>query len=364
MKKKVLIAHLGHWEQLQGGAEQQLEYLTDYLIGENYNVFRAYLNLNNKEVVKPSVELFPIKKKPKIKYLGKDWFCYRSDILDIANKVQPDIIITRTFTSWAGIAAKYASRHGVKHIHFTASDLEAQNLFKTINWFKPFDVMEYYYYCNIYSKKSEIRVQNDFQKQTIVSTRNVEVKKVTQACPVCDVSLIKKHTDKINIVWIGNFKLVKRPEKFFKIIDAFKANENLKFTMIGRCMEEKYQTLLDERQDYPNFDYLGEITNEEVNTFLNKSHILVNTSDYEGFSNTFVQGWMRENIVISLNSNPDSIVTKHNLGYVTASLENTIEIINKLTTNTTTLLEQGSKAREYALNHHSVDKVYRNIVDL
>ena len=363
MKKKVLIVHLGHWEQLRGGAEQQLEYLTYYLLGEKYEVYRVYLNVNEKEVVDGKVMFFPIEKKSGIKFFGKNWFQYKEELHQIFNNVKPDVIITRAYTSWAGIAAKYASRHKIRHLHFVASDVEAKVSFKTIKWSKPFDAVEYNWYRNIYNSNSTILVQNDFQKQTIVSAPNVEVKKVTQACPASDTSLIKKHTNKIDIVWIGNFKSIKRPEKFFKIIDAFKANEHLKFTMIGRCKEEKYQALLDERQDYPIFDYLGEITNEAVNSFLNKSHILVNTSDYEGFSNTFVQGWMRENIVISLNSNPDSIVTKHNVGYVTGSVDNTIETINKLTANTTTLLEQGRKAREYALNHHSVGKVYRNIVD-
>ena len=46
----------------------------------------------------------------------------------------------------------------------------------------------------------------------------------------------------------------------------------------------------DEIQSTENLEHLGAKPQEEVNRLFAQTHILVNTSDYEGFSNTFVSG--------------------------------------------------------------------------
>ena len=52
MKQKVLILHLAHWDQLMGGAEQQLKYLANYLLNKGYEVHIISLKQNDKPLEK------------------------------------------------------------------------------------------------------------------------------------------------------------------------------------------------------------------------------------------------------------------------------------------------------------------------
>ncbi|WP_430404412.1 glycosyltransferase [Fluviicola sp.] len=93
----------------------------------------------------------------------------------------------------------------------------------------------------------------------------------------------------------------------------------------------------------PNFHYLGEIPNSEVNKQLSQSHILVNTSQYEGFSNTFVQAWMRKVVVVSLNSNPDGLLTDKEIGFVSGNPDELEKTIGDLVDNRDTIEKIGKR---------------------
>ena len=71
-----------------------------------------------------------------------------------------------------------------------------------------------------------------------------------------------------------------------------------------------------------NLQYLGEVSQDEVNRRLREGHILVNTSRYEGFSNTFVQAWMRRVPVVSLTVDPDNILVRENIGFCSGTFKN------------------------------------------
>ena len=51
------------------------------------------------------------------------------------------------------------------------------------------------------------------------------------------------------------------------------------------------------------------LSQAEVNALLEHTDLLVNTSDYEGFSNTFIQAWMRRVPVVSLRVDPDRLLS-------------------------------------------------------
>lgn len=364
MKQKVLILHLAHWDQLMGGAEQQLKYLANYLLNKGYEVHIISLKQNDKPLEKTELISHLIPYRPIPGTFGQTFFRFKRILLKKIKEINPDVFVTRGFTSWAGISAEIAKKYDKKHLHFIASDNEVVRDEKKISKRRFLNKIELKFYLKVYNGHTKIICQNGFQSNTINTKYNIHSEIITQAAPSPHRISSNKTYDVIQIVWIANLKPLKQPEKYIEIVEHFKDNNSIKFLMIGRDLGNKYQHLLQTQCENPNFDYLGELTNDEVNVLLEKSHILINTSEYEGFSNTFVQAWMRKNIVISMNSNPDEILTTYNVGFICPTIEEMKEKINFLLENRTVLNEMQETAVNYVNKEHNLDENLNTITKL
>ena len=114
----------------------------------------------------------------------------------------------------------------------------------------------------------------------------------------------------------------------------------------------------------PNLIYVGGVPQDEVNRRLEQGHILVNTSRFEGFSNTFVQAWMRKVPVVSLNSDPDNILVREGIGFHSLTFETLCRDVKLLVENNILCNEMGERARKYAYENHTVEKMVNCLTTL
>ncbi|HIP49839.1 MAG TPA: glycosyltransferase family 1 protein, partial [Candidatus Pacebacteria bacterium] len=54
---------------------------------------------------------------------------------------------------------------------------------------------------------------------------------------------------------------------------------------------------------------------EEIQKYYDKAKLFVNTSDHEGFPNSFVQACLGSTPIVSYKVNPDNFLVKRNVGY-------------------------------------------------
>lgn len=357
-----VIVHLAHWDQLLGGAELQLKYVSEYLKKKGAKVHVVFPDRTGVPVDRSIAEPHPIRHMKIPKTFGRTWFRYKMNITQRLDEIQPEVVITRTFSSWAGIVSDYAVEHGLQHLHFVASDGDV-GLTKAASLKKFLDNREFQLGNRVYSGFSKVFVQNAFQQEQLLTRFGLKTTVITQCAPQNDPSLILKDEGPIKVLWIGNMKWVKRPERFIQLAQHFKAEERVEFEMVGGYSSDNYRKMLSEAESLPNFHYSGHMPNEDVNQLLNTAHVLVNTSDVEGFSNTFIQAWLRKVVVISLNSDPDSILTKQGIGVKAETMTNLINTITAMLDNPQELKEKGEKARLYASNYHTVTHVYPSIFE-
>lgn len=361
--KKIVVLYPAHYEQSMGGAEMQIKYFIRACQKEGHEVHYVYEN-NGKEIYnEENIFLHPIKRYRKIKFCGKGWFLYKKDINKILNNIKPDVIYTRLASSWIYFASQYASKNCIKHIHALASDFDlSKQVFKRLYPF--LTPIENYYINEGLKKVPTIITQNKYQQQMLFdrfAKRGVQVNQMTE---FFDASHIVKSDKVLTIVWVANFKTIKQPELFVELAKKLGPYSNkIRMIMCGRFVAG-YESLLSEIDNIKYLEYRGELRQEEVFDLLENTDILVNTSIVEGFSNTFVQAWMRKNIVFSLNSNPDDILTTFYVGYLLPSVDLMKEKIVELLENREQLRSMQDEAYDYVLQNHSVENCMPKVLDL
>ena len=353
--RKIVFLHPAHYEQSMGGAEYQISLLIEFLKKQSANIEIYHIFEDNRTPIENglNIQLVPLKKIKLNKRFGDRWFLYRKRILAELERIQPDVIYTRFFSSWSGIAADFARPNNCTHIWALASDNDVTRLQQRVSLLKPLNFLENKWVKKAFSSASYILTQNSYQQERVQTVYKREGLLIRQSAEICQEDTIVKPDSFIAVCWIANLKPIKQPELFVALAERFKTNQSIRFTMIGRS-HKNYEELLQNAADrIPNFRYLGEIPNNEVNKQLCQTHILVNTSEYEGFSNTFVQAWMRKVVVVSLNSNPDGLLSDKEIGFVSSNLNELEKTIRDLVDNKDTIERMGRKAFDYAQVNHS-----------
>ena len=124
------------------------------------------------------------------------------------------------------------------------------------------------------------------------------------------------------IAWVGNFRWVKNLPALFNI--ARKLPE-IKFKVAGtehKNLDPETRDAIYNLKQLSNVEFMGYLKRSDIMPFISKSIALLNTSFYEGFSNTFLEAWsLGVPVVTTKNVNPDEIVNKYNLGKVADEFE-------------------------------------------
>ncbi|WP_339755323.1 glycosyltransferase [uncultured Winogradskyella sp.] len=347
-----------------GGAEIQIKYLVSFFKKKDLNVHYIFEDKDKPYTNELNINLHPLKRIKIPKTIGNRWFLYRNTILKLLHTIEPNVIYTRFYSSWTGMASNYSVKNKIPHLWAIASNNDLVKKTKFNFLLKPFDFFEYLIIINAFKHTKNIIVQNNEQKLLLKKNFGIDGLLLRQAVPKPKNEKINKEYNKLNIVWIANLKKIKRPEYFIQIADEYSDNPNFKFIMIGR-QNENYKKLIEESNlNNSNFQFRGEVSNSEVNEILLESHILINTSEYEGFSNVFLQAWSRKNIVFSMNSNPDEILTKENIGCLIPTIEEIKNKLNYFWQNREELEGMSERAYKYVAANHNLDYNLHKIAEL
>lgn len=279
-------------------------------------------------------------------------------LYSVLRGIKPDVIYQRVAGGYTGICAYYARRNDVPLIWHVAhdSDVTPQPLAEGRNPVRAFLEKKAVEYA--IRRADRIVVQKGEQQNLLRRNYGRYADLIVPNFHPQPTEAIDK-SGPLQVVWVANLKRWKQPEVFVRLANTLRDLKSVKFVMVGAAAAGSGDRawgdeLMRSIAQTPNLEYMGERSHDEVNALLARAHLFVNTSVHEGFPNTFIQSWMREVPVISLNVNPDGVLGRESVGIHAESELQLIQSTRLLLTKPALRQEYGQRAREHAESRHSV----------
>lgn len=358
---KVVICFVldSHWSANLGGAELQVKYLIQEL-RDKRDITVYYVCRRSAVSVDDGVEVIRLKAGgPLARYFHfVDYF----SLMKTLKALRPDYIYTRVDLSYVGIAARFCKQSNCKLIWHIAHERDVSKyvLSDRRSYVKFLDRKIFEYGVrNADIIVGQAAYQNSLLKTNFGRSCDLIVRNFH---PMPDEPIIKETAT--TVVWIANIKKVKQPELFLRLAADLKKDGRIHFVMIGAIHEKHYEGVLNQHLSLTsNLTYRGCLSLDETNLILAKSHIFVNTSISEGFPNTFIQAWMRKVAVVSLCVDPDGVISRNSLGYVSRTYEQLTRDVSRLVEDDHLRNQIGERSRLYAAEHFGMRNA-RELIDL
>jgi len=166
-----------------------------------------------------------------------------------------------------------------------------------------------------------------------------------------------------NILWIARCDKWKRPEVFIETALNFK---NTQFIMICPSSNDSsyYNYIRNKALVVSNLKFIHFEKLENIDSYFEETALFINTSEYEGYPQTFIHSAMNSVPIISLKVDPNNFITQHNCGIV---CNNDIvfmnNAINELLNNKELHELCSNNIYTYYLNNHLISNTVSKILD-
>jgi len=158
------------------------------------------------------------------------------------------------------------------------------------------------------------------------------------------------------VLWVGTIRRLKRPEIFLELARRL---PDVPFRMIGGpdpWDRAFFSRIEQEAKSIVNLDFRGFVPYREIDEYFDRARIIINTSESEGFPNTFLQAWSRGVPSVSFVDcgarYGDELV-----GEVAVDLPEMTKYVTRLLEDDEYWSSRGRLCRSYYAEHHTPSSV-------
>ena len=301
-----------------GGAELQQTLLARALVRAGWSVSMAVLDLGQQEGAQwDGVMTFgtyrPDEGIPIVRFLHPRW----SKIWQALRRANADVYYTSTAGMHLGLLALFCQRYRKRFVYRSShdNDFEPDKLRRRVPYLR--DRLLFQYGLR---RAKTVLVQS--RKQADLLRQNFGLNSELTRPFVDD----REHTNSgwdekdIDVLWVSNIRQFKRPDLAVELAERL---SDYRVHIVGgpvKNHEALYQEIVRRSDALPSAVFHGKVPYTKTKSLFNRSKLFVNTSDQEGFPNTFLQSWLSGAPVLTL-FDPDSIVAREGLGVSGSSID-------------------------------------------
>lgn len=156
------------------------------------------------------------------------------------------------------------------------------------------------------------------------------------------------------VLWVASLRKRKQPEVF---IELARRLPQYRFRMVGGADNQEYHdTLRRLAEGVPNLEFMGFIPHADIEREFDNARLFVNTSELEGFPNTFLQAWARGIPTVSFVDTGSSVNGLPVVSRVT-TLDEMAGAVQSFMTDDAAWREAGARCTACYAGQHSLQAV-------
>ena len=229
-----------------------------------------------------------------------------------SSKYRPDFIIQAVAGLYTGLFWMLSRLLGVPFVYRCANDIDVDERYRDrlsaaarVLFRLGFERADGYAAQNQYQYRA---IRHRFPNKPAIILHNPTIIRLDRPLP--------PREERHYVAWLGVFQHQKNLPLLARIAQGM---PDTLFHIGGRSefglSHDATINALNTLSSLPNVVLKGYVTRREIPEFLGKSILLLNTSHYEGFSNTFLEAWSTGTPTVMKSAvDPDQLVQTHRLG--------------------------------------------------
>jgi glycosyltransferase involved in cell wall biosynthesis len=325
-----------------GGAEVDLYYLaTEIAKDADFEVSFIVADYGQKdiEVIEDVVVIKSLNfRSNALSGLFKTWIALKT--------ADADIYVLKCASPGVPVVAKFCKLHRRAFVYRLASLLESDG-----TYIRQHLVLGRLFRWSLRQAKM-VFAQNKIDNENLTRTMGIPSQVIPNGHPLPPMRQQKRDT----ILWVGRDDPVKKPERFLELA---KAVPDEHFTIVCQTLndDQHYKNLIEQAGQIANLEFIRHVPFDRINDYFQRTKVLVNTSDSEGFPNTFIQACNCGAAILSFNVNPDGFLDTHKCGLCCNGDAARLTYNMRFLLDGDRYVEFGAEARRYSEKYHDITKI-------
>ena len=167
----------------------------------------------------------------------------------------------------------------------------------------------------------------------------------------------------IDVLWVNNLRQFKRPDLFLSLA---KMLPQWNFHMIGGTQPgftDLFNEIKSKASNLPNLIFHGSVPYHDIGVKYASARVFVNTSDTEGFPNSYLQAWIRGTPVVAF-FDPDALIQRENLGCRVSSLDEMANAVTELMTDEHIWSQKSESCKNYMAQAYEEERIMAPYLDI
>jgi glycosyltransferase involved in cell wall biosynthesis len=281
------------------------------------------------------------------------------DTTEVFNTVQPDVALILGMSPEALELAQYCKHVGIPFVFGLASDNDLGGDVVSEDFLLKWTGLKHAQLTEVLASASLVLAQTPAQANVLEQRHQKKAMLLLNPISLALKAGTSLVMDEYDVVWIGKTSDVKRPELFLEVAKRLPMRRFL--MVLNRTETIRFEHI--QRDKSSNVHIIEQVPPELMEATLRFCKTLVNTSSAEGFANTFLQAAKLGIPVVSVASDPNTMLSVHGCGIYVAndSPEVIADQLDDLLRNDIRLASIGEAGIKYVAAHHDAPKIVEQL---